>query len=262
MAEQSTAKTCVVALSVAITCSLLVSLTAVGLADRQQANRQLDLMKNVLVAAGMYNPKEDVEETFSRIDLKLVDLKTGEYVTSEQIEGSGTYDQRSARADPKLSVAIPSADDIASLGRREKYSYVGLVRDGDRLDRIILPVRGKGLWSTMNAFIALDGDLTTVRGLAFYEHGETAGLGGEITNPRWLALWPGKKIYDDQGNAKLKVIKGVVNRDAPGSEYQVDGLSGATITADGVTHLVQYWLGAGGFKKYLDKLRSEGVGDG
>jgi Na+-transporting NADH:ubiquinone oxidoreductase subunit C len=261
MADQSAGKTVVVALSIAIGCSLLVSVTAVGLADRQQANRDLDLMKNVLLAAGLYDPNESVVETFSRIELQIVDLETGAYVTSEEI-GQGTYSQREARSDPLLSVAIPQAQDVASLGRREKYSYVGLIREAGRLDQIVFPVRGTGLWSTMYAFVALDGDLNTVRGLAFYEHGETAGLGGEINNPRWLALWPGKKVHDDQGDLRIRVIKGAVNRDSPDARYQVDGLSGATITADGVTHLMHYWFGDHGFGPYLDRLRNEGADHG
>ncbi len=261
MADPGTRKTFVVALLVAVVCSLLVSLTAVGLAGRQQLNRRLDLMKNVLVVAGMYDPQVSIEESFSRIELRIVNLATGEYVTSEEI-GTGTYRQREALADMTLSDPLPRSEDPARIGRREKYSYVGLIRDGKRIDQIILPVRGKGLWSTMYAFVSLDGDLTTVRGLAFYEQAETAGLGGEITNPRWLALWPGKKLYDDQGAIRIRVIKGAVPAASPTSAHDVDGLSGATITADGVTNLMRYWFADGGFKPYLDRLRREGASDG
>jgi len=255
MADSSTGRVFVVAIIVAVCCSLLVSLTAVGLADRQQANRNADRMKNVLVVADLYDPDIPVEEAFEQIELRIVDLETGEYVTSEEIAGSGTYKQREALADLELSIALPADVDIAGLGRREKYSYVGLIRDGDAIDQILFPVRDKGLFSMMRAFVALDGDLTTIRGITFFEHAETAGLGGEITNPRWLGKWPGKKIYDDDGTVRLKVIKGAAALDA---EYEVDGLSGASMTADGVTRLVHYWFGEGGFKPYLDRLRNEG----
>ena len=261
MADQSTRKTFLVALSVAVVCSLLVSLTAVGLADRQQVNRNLDLMKNVLLVAGMYDPDTSIAEAFGRIELRIVDLATGKYVTSEEI-GTGTYKQRAALADLDLSVVLSRPEDLAGLGRREKYSYVGLVREGGRIEQIIFPVRGKGLWSTMYAFVSLDGDLTTVRGLAFYEQAETAGLGGEITNPRWLALWPGKKIYDDQGSIRIRVVKGAVSPGSPDSVYGVDGLSGATITGDGVTNMMRFWFGDSGFKVYLDRIRDEGAGNG
>ena len=258
MADPSTGKTFVVALTVALLCSLMVSLTAVGLADRQQENRDVDLMKNVLVAAGMYEPGVDVAAAFGEIELKIVDLETGEYVTKEEIAGPGTYRQGDALSDPNLSDAVPMEDDLAGLGRREKYSYVGLIMDGDEIDQILFPVRGKGLFSMMFAFVALDGDLTTIRGLTFYQHGETAGLGGEITNPRWLEKWQGKLIYDDAGAVEVKVIKGAVMPGATAAEYKVDGLSGATMTSDGVTRLMQYWFGESGFKPYLDRLRGEG----
>jgi len=258
MANPSTGKTFVVALTVALCCSLLVSLTAVGLADRQQDNRDVDLKKNVLLAAGMYEPGVDVASTFGEIELRIVDLDTGEYVTSEQIAGAGTYRQTDARADLELSDSISAEDDIAGLGRREKYAYVGLVMDGERIDQILFPVRGKGLFSTMFAFVSLDGDLTTVRGLTFYQHGETAGLGGEITNPRWLEKWQGKKLFDDAGAVKLQVVKGAVMPTTTAAEFKVDGLSGATMTSDGVTRLIQYWFGDEGFKPYLDRLRGEG----
>jgi Na+-transporting NADH:ubiquinone oxidoreductase subunit C len=261
MAEPSTGKTVFVALAVAVACSLAVSLAAVGLAGRQQVNRDNDLMKNVLMVAGMYDPDLPVRESFEQIELRIVDLETGDYVTSEEI-GQGTYKQAAARGDLELSVALPASEDIAGLGRREKYSYVGLVREGEAIDLVIFPVRGKGLWSTMWAFVALDGDLSTVRGLSFYQHGETAGLGGEITNPRWLAQWPGKRVYDDEGRLRIEVVKDTVPADAPDADYQVDGISGATITADGVTDLMRYWFGEDGFKPYLERLRREGGVDG
>jgi Na+-transporting NADH:ubiquinone oxidoreductase subunit C len=255
MADSSTGRVFLVAIIVAVCSSLLVSLTAVGLADRQQTNRNADLMKNVLVVAGIYDPEVPIQQAFEQIELRIVDLATGEYVTSEEIAGSGTYKQREAVGDLELSVTLSVDEDLAGLGRREKYSYVGLIRDGDSIDQILFPVRGKGLFSMMRAFVALDGDLTTVRGITFFEHGETAGLGGEITNPRWLGKWPGRKIYDDDGAVRLEVIKGPAARDA---EYEVDGLSGATMTSDGVTRLVHYWFGDGGFKPYLERLRNEG----
>lgn len=262
MREESTGKTLLVALAVALVCASLVSGAAIQLADRQQANRDRDLRTNVLLAAGLYDPDVPVEEVFERIELRIVDLATGGYRTSEEI-GTGTYDQREAVADLELSVKVPRDEDIAGLGRREKYSYVGSLRDGERLDLLIFPVRGQGLWSTMYGFLALDGDLTTVRGLAFYEHGETAGLGSEINNPRWRALWPGKKIYDETGAVRIRVVKGAVDTGAGDAEYSVDGISGATITVDGVTHLLHYWFGDSGFKPYLDRLaKEEGRGHG
>ena len=110
--------------------------------------------------------------------------------------------------------------------------------------------------------MSIDSDLETVRGIAFYEHGETAGLGAEVENPAWVAKWPGKKVFDDQGAIELQVVKGNVDPAASGAEYEVDGLSGATMTSNGVSKLIQYWFGDSGFGPYLAKLRQEGGSSG
>ena len=130
----------------------------------------------------------------------------------------------------------------------------GVWLDRGELDKIILPIRGYGLWSTLYGFMALESDGNTIAGLGFYEHGETPGLGGEVDNPRWKSIWPGKLVY--QGNdVAIEVLKGAVRADSDQAQWQVDGLSGATLTTKGVDNLVKYWLGEQGFKPLLDNLR-------
>ena len=139
--------------------------------------------------------------------------------------------------------------------RREDQALVYLVRDdAGGLDKIILPIRGYGLWSTMYGFMALESDGNTVAGLGFYEHGETPGLGGEIDNPNWKAIWPGKQVYEGDQVA-IQVLKGSVPMGSDEKQWQVDGLSGATLTTKGVDKLVRYWLGEQGFKPLLENLR-------
>ncbi len=255
MARESVSKTFVVAIVLAAACSLLVSGAAIGLRSMQEANKVRDRKKNILIVAGLYDAKAAVEELFQQIEPRVVDLATGEYAAEDQFDPE-TFDQRAAAKDPNLSVKIPSEKDLAGIGRREKYSLVYLVKKDDKLDQVILPVDGKGLWSTLYGFLALDGDLNTVKGITFYEHAETPGLGGEVDNPTWKAKWAGKKVYDDKGGVQLVVVKGIADESSP---HQVDGLSGATLTANGVTNLVQYWLGDDGFKKLLERLKSQGV---
>ncbi len=134
---------------------------------------------------------------------------------------------------------------------------VYLVRDGEQTEQVILPVRGKGLWSTMYAYVALDGDLTTIRGVSFYEHGETPGLGGEIENRRWQAGWQGKQVYSDSGKMDLQFVKGKAATEEPGRSYQIDGLSGATLTTNGVNSLMEFWFGDHGFKPFFTQLKKE-----
>ena len=166
------------------------------------------------------------------------------------------YDQRKAAKDPDQSLKLTAEQDVAKISRREHYAIVYLVQDGSgEIDKVILPVHGYGLWSTLYGFIALESDANTVAGLGFYEHGETPGLGGEVDNPRWKSMWPGKQVYRD-GEVYLGLVKGAVNPASPDIDWQVDGLSGATLTARGVTNLVQFWLGEQGFAPFLSNLKS------
>ena len=127
--------------------------------------------------------------------------------------------------------------------------------DSGELSRIILPVHGYGLWSTMYALLALAPDGRTVKAITYYEQRETAGLGGEIANPSWQAKWVGKEVIDDNGEPVFRVAKGSVNEESPNAIHQVDGLSGATLTSNGVTNTIRFWLGEDGFGPYLEKLR-------
>ncbi len=255
MARESVSKTFLVAIVLAAACSLLVSGAAIGLRSLQEANKVRDRKKNILTVAGLYDARAAVEESFQQVEPRIVDLATGEYVAEDQFDPE-KFDQRAAAKDPQLSVAIPAEKDLAGIGRREKYSLVYLVKKDGKLDQVILPVDGKGLWSTLYGFLALDGDLNTVKGITFYEHAETPGLGGEIDNPTWKAKWVGKKVFDDKGGVQLVVVKGVADESSP---HQVDGLSGATLTSNGVTNIVKYWLGDDGFKKLLERLQAKGA---
>jgi Na+-transporting NADH:ubiquinone oxidoreductase subunit C len=256
MAEESARHNFTVTGILAVVCSLLVSVTAIGLNDRKEANRELDRKRNILAVAGLYDETVPVDEAFSAIEIRLIDLETGEYVDEDAVPAD--YDQRLALSSPKLSTQVPAGRDPAGLNRKEKYSYVYLVTDGDRLQQVILPVRGRGLFSTLYAYLALDADLTTVRGIAFYEHGETAGLGAQVEDPQWTAKWPDKQMYGDDGDVRLAVVKGVVDPTSATASYEVDGLSGATMTGNGVTRLVQYWFSDDGFGPYLKRLPKEG----
>ena len=106
----------------------------------------------------------------------------------------------------------------------------------------------------MYGFLALGSDLNTIKGFGYYSHGETPGLGGEVDNQTWKNQWIGKKLYGEEGQVKFKVAK----TEGTG-EYQVDGLSGATITANGVTSSMKYWFGAHGYKGFLSNLKSGGI---
>lgn len=248
--QDSTGKTLIVAFLLCIVCSVVVSAAAVILRPLQDANKDIDRKRNILLAAGLYDDARSIDDQFSAIQTRLVDLQTGQF-SDDVVEG---FDQRKAAKDPERSIALDGKADIAKISRRENQALVYIVEAEGEIDKLILPVHGYGLWSTLYGFVALESDLNTVAGLGFYDHAETPGLGGEVDNPRWKALWPGKQVYRD-GTVTLGLAKGAVDPTAPEAEYQVDGLSGATLTGRGVTNLIQFWLGEDGFAPFLDNFK-------
>lgn len=236
-------------------CAVFVSGAAVSLADAQDLNKALDKKRNVLLAAGAIQngekvSKDELLKRFERFKPVVVDFKTGKEVTDVD---AATYDQIKAKKDPALSEKAPAnnAGIFRLPNRGLAYKVYG---DDGKLQMLVLPVEGYGLWSTLYGFLALDADTNTIKGLTYYQHGETPGLGGEVENPRWRGLWVGRKAYDESWHPKITVIKGAagpVDQDP----HRVDGLSGATITSRGVGNMMQFWLGEHGFGPYLKNIR-------
>jgi len=250
-------KTITVTVLLCVVCSVIVSAAAVLLKPQQIANKELDRKTNILAAAGLMDSSKSVEELFAQITTKVIDLETGKF--TDEVDAA-TYDARKASKDPVLSKALDRNVDIASIKRQAKYQTVYLVEKDGQLEKVILPVHGYGLWSTLYGFLALEGDLNTVVGLGFYSHAETPGLGGEVDNPLWKALWPGKKVYaEGTMEPKLGLVKGKVDPASASAEHQIDGLSGATLTSNGVSHLVKFWMGENGYAPFLANLKAGGV---
>lgn len=272
MGNDSLEKTIAVAVALCLVCAVLVSFGAVALKPLQVYNKNYDMKKNILDVAGLLEDGMDVDSAFAdKIEAKLVDMETGEYVENINTED---YDQRKAAKDPQQSVPIPKEKDIAHIRAKAKISKIYLVKDGGNIKSIILPVSGYGLWSTLYGFLSIDPDGQTIQSINFYDQAETPGLGGEVVNPKWRALWKGKKIYAetaqpeldkgyieeaDIGEPAIALIKGSVDSEKMGAEYQVDGLAGATLTSNGVTNLVRYWMSKEGFAKYISKIRKKGA---
>jgi Na+-transporting NADH:ubiquinone oxidoreductase subunit C len=250
--RDSISNTLMVAIGLSLVCSVIVSSAAIVLKPVQERNEEEFRQQIILDVAGLMVPGGNTDELFAAIEPRMVSLESGEYTDAVD---AATFDALVAAGDPQLGIAIPDELDIAAIGRRAKYAPVYLVRDGDAVDQLILPVYGKGLWSTMLGYLSLAPDGTTVKGLRFYAHAETPGLGDQIDKEPWRAQWVGKQIFDDGDDPRIRVIKGSVPAGAPDARYMVDGLSGATLTANGVTGLVQYWTGPHGFGPYLKKYR-------
>ena len=257
---QSTRYTVGFAAAVCVACALLVAASAVGLRARQETNELLYRQKNVLLAAHLVKPDESPSDQqilsiFDRsIRVRLVDLKTGEMVPEDKVDAK-SYDQRRARNDPSTSHAAPP--NAAQISRVPDDGVVYFVVDPStkrHIEQIVIPVEGIGMWGTLYGFLALEPDTTTISGLTYYDQKETPGLGGESGNPRWQALWRGRKAYDEKWEPSIVVIKG---RAGPPTDdpHHVDGLSGATITSNGITRMMKFWLGSDGYGPFLKKFR-------
>lgn len=263
MSKETKKKTIAVAFGVCLVCSILVSAAAVSLSGIQAQNKKLDKLKNILMAGDLYARGVDAEKTYEEnIRPQIINLENGNVVPEEEYNdrlNPEKFDIKKMADDSKYGKQIPGEEDTAGIKRQPKFMVVYKVMKDGQVEKTILPVYGKGLWSTMYGFIALGKDLKTVSGFTFYEHGETPGLGGEVDNPRWKQLWVGKKAFDDNWNVVIEVIKGTVDPTSPKAASQIDGLSGSTLTTRGVDNLVKYWLGNNGYGPYLANLREGGI---
>jgi len=247
-------KTIGVATLLCLVCSVIVSGSATVLRPKQVANKLLDKKSNILTVAGITDSSKSISELFEQVETRVVDIASGQYTDAVD---AATFDQRKASKEAEYRVDLTREQDKAQIGGLSKYANVYLVRDDAKnVSKIILPIKGYGLWSTMYGFIALESDATTVSSITFYEHAETPGLGGEIENKKWQASWKGKRITDASGKPVIQLVKTKVVPGTPGSEHKIDALAGATLTSNGVTNLIQFWTGKDAFGPFLERIRN------
>lgn len=257
MNNDSPQKALLVVLSVALFCSILVSTAAISLRPLQERNALVERSRNIvgltgLSAEGESLSADEILTIAEQLDIRVVDLETGLF---EDSIDAATFSSRTARGDDELGITIPSELDIANLGRRSRYEVVYLVWENDVLARVIFPIVGQGMWSTLWGFVALESDLNTIAAATFYEQAETAGLGDQITRRSWLDTWQGRRLYGQGGVVRFRVASGPVEPGATAAAYEVDALTGATVTGNAVTALVSYWFGPHGYGAFLNQLQ-------
>ncbi|HET8817288.1 MAG TPA: Na(+)-translocating NADH-quinone reductase subunit C [Pseudidiomarina sp.] len=258
--NESLGKTLFVVIALCLVCSIIVAGAAVGLKPLQVKNAALDMQRNVLDAAGLLEPSTDVVAVFNdRVDTRLVNLNTLEYV--EQVDGKSPtdYDPIAAAKKPGMGTKLEKSNDIAGIGAREDVTKLYFINDENgNLETVVLFIRGYGLWGTMYGLLALESDMNTIRGINFYEHSETPGLGGEIQNPQWVASWQGKEVYGDE----METVQIDVTKNVTSEEHDIDALSGATLTSNGVENTFQYWFSDKAYGPLLEKIRKGELGNG
>ena len=258
MNNDSPRKALLVATLVALVCSILVSVAAVALKPVQLRNQLVERSRNIVALTGLVEPgntlsDDEILDAVEQLDIRVVDVDTGEF--DDSIDAA-TFDERAAANQPDFSSEIPAEQDVSSLGKRSRYAIVYLVWGDDGLDRLIMPIHGQGMWSTLYGFIALQGDLNTIAAVTFYEQAETAGLGDQITRPQWHSRWVGRQIFDSSGNLRFRISTGMVEDGSSAARHEVDALTGASVTADSVTRIIAYWFGPHGYQPFLGALDS------
>jgi Na+-transporting NADH:ubiquinone oxidoreductase subunit C len=230
---------------VSLVCSVLVSTSVILLEPIQEKNEVLrSSIENMLPIIQSMQLDVNPEELPHQLEARSVDLSTGAYVEDIDVTGSGP-------GEDDEGFAIPEDEDIAGIGQRSRYATVYLIMEDSRIKYILLPVYGRGMWSIIRGYLALENDANTIAAIKFYEHGETPGIGDKIDENFWLMQWRGKLVYENNAPA-ISVVKSRTPTTLP---YEVDAITGATLTSLGISRLLQYWLGKNGFQPFLDKLR-------
>ncbi|MBZ0167401.1 MAG: NADH:ubiquinone reductase (Na(+)-transporting) subunit C [Candidatus Omnitrophica bacterium] len=225
------------ALIICVICSFSLALVSEGLRPKKEQNAALDVKKNILKAVELKEPlgkktsAKEIEETYSRlIEEKVIDAN------GNVVEG-------------KMPADIKDGEQLFPL-----YVY----KEGQQVISYAFPIIGKGLWSTLYGYLALEPDAVRVRGITYYKHGETPGLGAEIEKDWFQKNFKGKMIWDlkNQELWPVAVVKGRVSDSIPDenkAKHYVDGISGATMTSKGVTEMIDREVRK--YEPFLAKVR-------
>jgi len=220
---------------ICVVCSVALSGVSLSLRDRQELNRERDLHKNILFALGL--PEDGGQLDGPMIDELWEKRVQQRFFTPENKKAGPELDQDGDGDLDQLDVDL--ARKGAEEGAKPAVLSVYVRIDGDDVGAIAVPLNGKGLWGPIGGYLALDPTASTVMGATFSAPKETPGLGAEITEPRFVEQWKGKKLKDGGGPAAIRVVKGEATNLCPDTLDQcVDGVSGATITSRGVDEMV------------------------
>ena len=213
-------------LTIAIVCSLLLSLAAEGLKERRNKNVEIDIKKNILNAIGI----NIADFSILDIDQYFIDNIDTLIITPEGSLIKNIFIESLIEEENSQTGEIKYFDE-------QQKEFLPIYTEKVS-NAIIVPVSGKGLWGSLYGYFALDADnFSTVKGITFYKHKETPGLGAEISEKWFQTNFIGKEIYGNDILTSINVTKaGLADKTAL---HEVDGISGATITSNGVTHLLK-----------------------
>lgn len=243
--NESRTKTLIVAFLVSAVCAALVSGATVALRPIQAANRAAEEQARIsALVKGIPGMADLLEQSGGSLSTVVIDLDTG-----RAADGVTPATLSAALADPANWTALDAGQDLAGLGQRPDYVQIFLLRNGEEVSLVLLPLSGQGYGGMIDAILALRGDMNTIAGIAITRHSETPGLGGRIEESSWQASWPGTELRDDNGEMRFRVGRGTSS-----GVHEVDGITGATRTGRGITQMVRFWLGPDGYGPLLDAI--------
>jgi Na+-transporting NADH:ubiquinone oxidoreductase subunit C len=230
------------AIIITLACSLLLASAATFLKPRQEENIALDIKRNILKAAGITSP----EQEYTRVEIQQ---QYKENVKEFVLDTNGEYVEGKSPVD----IDLKTESNLLPI-----YEWVV----GDEVKSYVIPISGKGLWSTLYGYLAVEPDGKTIKGITFYQHGETPGLGGEVEKQWFTDMFIGKRFVDSDGNlVSVTIVRGKVKDSVPEDQqyHYVDGISGATLTGRGVNKFLKKDLKS--YEPFFEKIRSSEKGD-
>lgn len=205
--------------------AVLLSSASLGLKSKQDDNIKQEKMQSILASVGVNVDRSEAQASFKNIITEVLTIKDGKEISDDRDKGFNV--------DMATAVKAPNNE-------REVPLYIAKVPNKDNEDStryFIIPMRGKGLWGPVWGFMSLEDDGRTVVGANFGHKSETPGLGAEIATEVFTKQFKDKKISDDAGTFKsISVVKAGTS---VGDDYAVDGISGGTITSNGVHDMME-----------------------
>ncbi len=265
------------AIIVCVACSVILAGAATLLQPRQAVNVKLDIVKNILVAVG-----HTAEEVNSATPKQVFDMYAAEFsetlVDAENQGADSTFMKQEliTLSYPRQQLDDMGLSDILRifnskkelLARRSKksleqydpgYKLIHIWKPSGSIEAYVIPIEGYGLWDIIKGYVALEPNLNTIKGISFYEHKETPGLGARITEDWFKEQFKGKQILEPSGElASVTIVRGVASDQYSGSDltHHVDGISGATLTCKGINQFLSATLAT--YEPFFATLRKAG----